>query len=382
MACVSRRRVITLLAGMAGSHCLAFASKAAPAPGCSWPAWEHFRTLFVQADGRVIDHAANGHSTSEGQAYSLFFALLAVDRNSFDRILAWARDNLAQGDLGARLMAWRWGKRADGSWGVLDANAASDADLWLAYTLFQAGRLWQDKQLTALAAKVADRISRELVVTLPEIGTLLLPGIHGFKIEGGGYKLNPSYQPLFLLRGLAQDHPQGPWLALLRSTVSMLDAVAPRGIVPDWVSAHPKKGFSVNSEMGCQGSYDAIRVYLWAALTSPLDPDRAHVLKRLQGYARLVEKGLLPPESADACTGKVENNSPVGFSTAVLPFLQEIGAKSAFERLSSRLALLGGLPQVYYEQSLGLFSEGWLDKRYRFEFDGRLSLSKNPLCVN
>lgn len=378
----SRRRLFSLLTMFASSQWFVSPVRAASVDLCTWPAWETYRALFVQPDGRVVDHSAAGHSTSEGQVYSLFFALLAVDRKSFARILSWTRDNLSGGDLAARLMAWRWGKRTDGRWGVLDTNAASDADLWLAYTLFQAGRLWQDKQLTATAKQVAERVAQELVVSLPEEVTLLLPGPQGFKLEGDGYKLNPSYQPIFLLRALAKDHPQGPWLALLRSTISMIDSVAPKGIVPDWVVYYPKKGFAASQSVGCKGSYDAIRVYLWAALTSPLDPDRARVLNRLQGYAQLLDNILLPPESADACSGKPENHSPAGFSAAVLPFLQEVGAKSAFERLRRRLAVLGGVPNVYYEQSLGLFSEGWLDKRYRFEFDGRLLLSNNTSCIN
>lgn len=381
MICLKRRRLGALLAGIAGSQLLPLPVRAA-SHGCHWPAWESYRKHFLQADGRVVDHSAEGHSTSEGQAYGLFFALLAVDRKSFVNILAWTRDNLAGGDLGARLMAWRWGKRPDGSWGVMDNNAASDADLWLAYTLFQAGRLWQDSKLTALGTTIAERIARELVITVPGLGTLLLPGQQGFTLAGGSYKLNPSYQPLFLLRGLAKDHPQGPWLALINSTLSMLAAVTPKGIVPDWVLAHPKKGFVASPEVGCQGSYDAIRVYLWAGLTSAQDPDRQALLNSLRGYAKWIDKLLIPPERADACSGKIENNSPVGFSYAALPFLQEIGAKSTFERLRGRLAALTGIPPLYYEQSLGLFSEGWLDKRYRFEVDGRLFLSNQTLCVN
>ncbi|MEI7536628.1 MAG: glycosyl hydrolase family 8, partial [Comamonadaceae bacterium] len=64
-----------------------------------WSDWIIFRDRFVQADGRVVDFSADAQSTSEGQTYAMFFALVANDRPSFDRLLAWTRANLAQGDL-------------------------------------------------------------------------------------------------------------------------------------------------------------------------------------------------------------------------------------------------------------------------------------------
>jgi endo-1,4-beta-D-glucanase Y len=114
---------------------------------CGWPAWDGFKAHLLSADGRVIDASApRQHTVSEGQAYALFFALVADDRASFERILQWTENNLAQGDFTAQLPAWQWGRRDDSSWGVLDANPASDADVWIAYTLGEAGRLWQQRR--------------------------------------------------------------------------------------------------------------------------------------------------------------------------------------------------------------------------------------------
>ena len=39
------------------------------------------------------------------------------------------------------LLAWRWGRLPDGSWGVLDANSATDGDLDYALALVLAHRL-------------------------------------------------------------------------------------------------------------------------------------------------------------------------------------------------------------------------------------------------
>ncbi|MEK7927443.1 glycosyl hydrolase family 8, partial [Burkholderia contaminans] len=123
------------------------------------------------ADGRVIDVGSDDSRTvSEGQAYGLFFALVANDRRMFDTILAWTENNLAQGDLSAHLPAWLWGRAPDGAWRVLDANAASDADLWIAYALVEAGRLWHERSYTARGALLAKRVLDVETATVPGLG--------------------------------------------------------------------------------------------------------------------------------------------------------------------------------------------------------------------
>ena len=345
-------------------------------PTESWPAWDAFRDRFIQADGRVIDFAAGGQSTSEGQTYTLFFALVANDRTTFDRVLTWTRTNLAGGDLTARLMAWKWGQRPDGTWGVMDTNAASDADLWLSYTLFQAGHLWHDEVLRATAEMIQQRIAKELIVQVPGVGPVLLPGSQGFALENGAWKLNPSYLPLSLLQGMALEAPTGPWRALRKSTLLMLDSVTPQRLVSDWVVVRPDTGFRLDAKVGQTGAYDAIRTYLWAGLMPLQDPDRLRVLARLKGMQLLVERQLVPPEKVDAATGRGEGSGPAGFSAALLPFLDAVGARAAVDQQRARITAMGGIPGVYYEQALALFALGWMDKRYRFEGNGRLVVQR------
>ena len=109
----------------------------------NWRAWDAFRQGFIQSDGRVIEHEANGRTTSEGQAYAMFFALVSNDLTLFERLLRWTEDNLAHGNLKNHLPGWQWGQNPGGEWRTLDDHSASDADLWMAYALLEAGRLWQ-----------------------------------------------------------------------------------------------------------------------------------------------------------------------------------------------------------------------------------------------
>ena len=98
-----------------------------------WPAWQDFARQFISADGRVIDPSSPRKiTTSEGQAYAAFFALVSNDPARFAQLLDWTRDNLAAGDLSARLPAWLWGQRDDGQWGVLGSapGASSSVHSW------------------------------------------------------------------------------------------------------------------------------------------------------------------------------------------------------------------------------------------------------------
>jgi endoglucanase len=216
------------------------AAATAPASAqCDWPAYRTFVERFVQADGRVIDYSTpTQQTTSEGQSYGMFFALVANDRATFDRLLDWTRTNLAGNQFDAqnlRLPAWQWGRKPDGSFGVLDPNSASDSDLWIAYDLLQAGRLWRDTSYTKLGEALAEQIVSKEVTSLPGLGPMLLPGPQGFQ-AGGVTRVNPSYLPLPVLRALAKARPGGPWSKLADNAYQLVKTTSPQGFVPDWAA--------------------------------------------------------------------------------------------------------------------------------------------------
>src|ERR1700677_3436049 len=81
-----------------------------PQAAVHWPLWEGYASFAINDQGRVIDRQGGDRTTSEGQSYGLFFALVANDRVRFDRLQKWTTDNLASGDLGTKLPGWLWGK--------------------------------------------------------------------------------------------------------------------------------------------------------------------------------------------------------------------------------------------------------------------------------
>ncbi len=352
------------------------AAPLASAASCNnWPEWTAFRNRYVSEGGRVIDPAtSDNRTTSEGQSYGLFFALVANDREAFARMLRWTEDNLAAGDLTARLPAWHWGKRADGSWGVIDDNAASDSDLWIAYALAEAGRLWKIQKYTALAQLLAERVMREETVEIPGLGRTLLPGPRGFQPQPGVFRLNPSYVPIHLMRRLAAINPQPNWKQLVTSSVDTIVRSAPRGYAPDWVMYKADGGFMADADTKGVGSYDAIRVYLWAGMLAEDDPVRPVLLKVLAPAAQYVQKNGAPPLEANTREGTANGTGSAGFSAAMLPFLAASRQPEALKQQRLRVDAKAPLERQdnYYEQVLTLFGLGWMDGRYRFARDGAL----------
>jgi endoglucanase len=351
---------------------LALASSAnARAASCAqpWPLWEAYAQRFLSADGRILD---GDHTTSEGQSYALFFALVQNDRPRFDRLLKWTRDNLASGHLEIHLPAYKWGPRRDRSWGVLDDNSAADSDLWIGYVLVEAGRLWNDAALDRAGRALLDNLVAREVAHLPGLGAMLLPAPRGFA-HGRSWRLNPSYLPLQLLSGLASEGVPGPWHEIRRNAVRMIAARARRGFVDDWVGYRPRAGFVADPVHGAIGSYDAIRVYLWRGLLDARDADRGRL--PLDGPYDYWRAHGWVPERVDTRRPTGARPGPVGFLAALLPRVADdpvLAARLAAQIESARQGLLYGRPPAYYDQNLILFARGYIEQRYRFTLDGRL----------
>lgn len=350
---------------------LFFVSQSALANECrTWPAWDTFRNTFMHA-GRIVD-PGTAHSTSEGQSYALFFALVANDRKNFDAILKWTEENLAGGDISKSLPAWEWGKMADGRWGILDGNSASDSDLWIAYTLSEAGKLWKDPNYSETGKKLADLILKNETDTLPGLGRTLIPGAHSFHPEADLWRLNPSYVPIQLVRKMASLYPGSEWPHLVSSSIDLIVRSSPLGFAPDWVRYKSDSGFQPDVRTHAVGSFNAIRVYLWAGMLDNGDPVKKILLERFSPMMHYVSDKGVPPLEVDTRRGSASGIGPAGFSAALLPFLADSPESLRVQRL--RLVAQAPLKRSdnYYGQALTLFGTGWIEHRYRFSPDGSL----------
>ncbi|MFM2066436.1 MAG: cellulase [Pseudomonadota bacterium] len=386
--------------GCRGSLASGAAAAAPPpcGPASTWPAWTDFKRALLTAEGRIADpRDGRFHTVSEAQAYALFFALVANDRPAFDAVLAWTVRELADGDLGARLPAWLWGRDDAGHWRVLDRNAASDADLWLVYTLAQAGRLWHAPALRQLADRLGLLLLQRETVQLADLGRQLLPGPVGFVDPHGHTRLNPSYLPLPVLRWLAtaeQAQLPGtgaarPWAELLGGAVLLLRRAAPHGLSPDWWLHAPADSPAPQQPLAASealGGYNAIRVYLWLGLASPQDPDRTALLAHHASVCDVVEQLGDAPLSLDPARPAASQPAPLqagprGFAAALLPLARALGRERCAGLLAARLQREAADPQAYYDSALALFAQGHLGGQYRFDADGSLHTPWAATCA-
>ncbi len=353
---------------------------AAPA---DWPLWGKYWARFATPEGRIVDPEEQGRTTSEAQAYGMLFALVANDREHFAQLLDWTELNLADGDLGHHLPAWDWGAKPDGSWGVLDRNSASDADLWMAYSLIQAGRLWREPGYGSLGRALAKRIAAEEVVDLPGFGTMLLPGNHGFK-HGDAYELNPSYLPLQVLTGLAYDMPKGPWRKIAANVPKLIQASSRNGFAMDWVTYQPGRKMvpSAGPREEPMGAWDAIRVYLWAGMLDDKVPERKTILEALSGMDAYLRSGKSAPLRVNQEGTVADPNGSVGFCAALVPYLLARGSQDLaamqIKRVEAAFDQASGLYEKkprYFDQNLVLFFTGWSDGRFHFPSFGDLEVT-------
>ncbi len=359
--------------------------------GCKqgpWTLWDAYAARFIDSQGRVIDPQGGGRTTSEGQAYAMFFALADNDRASFDRVLTWTQANLAGGDLQTHLPSWSWGKNKDGEWKALDPNPASDADVWLAYTLVEAGRLWKHPSYTNLGRKLMEQIAKTEVTNLPGFGLMLMPGPVGLFVHDRTWTLNPSYLPLFIFERLAVVDPAGPWQQIALGIPRLLRQSARHGFAMDWVDYVPGDGFYPAPEQPTKdaapamGSYDAIRVYLWAGMMDGSGKKKADLLNAVPGMAAYLANHGAPPEKVSDQGIPLEQDGPIGFSAAVLPYLRAFpqmekpNAQQTVRLSAQRDASTGlyGKDLAYYDQNLALFATGYLDGRFRFGPGGELKV--------
>src|SRR5690606_13137808 len=181
---------------------------------------------------------------------------------------------------------------------------------------------------------------------------------------------------------------------IANNTVMLMRGVSRRGFVPDWIAY---QGTTVNSGVfvvdpikGDLGSYDAIRTYMWAGMTSADDPLAEQMLQALKGMLLVTRNNGVPPEKVQTTTGQTSGIGPFGFSAALLPYFKAFGENHLLQHQYLRVqkgieesltpqALAVSQPPYYYFV-LSLFSLGFMDDRYRFLEDGKLHLKWEKAC--
>jgi len=224
--------------------------------------WNYYKKTFIQDDGRVIDYQKNSITTSEGQAYAMLRAVLANDHGTFKKVYTWSNDNLRR--KSDRLYSWLWGKRDDGSWGTIDDNTASDADIDIATALLLAGTQWNE-----------DYYLGEAEYLLPDIWQHETKLINGKRILISGVKqgqnenieINPSYFSPYAYRLFSKYDSENNWKELIDSSYYYLSESSKLTCInlpPDWfyINSATGKIYIDKENQNSNFSFDAIRTFL------------------------------------------------------------------------------------------------------------------------
>ena len=226
--------------------------------------WRAYKMRFIQADGRVIDFSDNGVSTSEGQAYAMVRAVWMDDQDTFRRTFEWAERNLNAGVRSDHLHAWKWGHRDDGSWGVYDRTAATDAEELIAFALIEAEARWPNVDYHEHIVSLLEDIWSRL--------TLVIAGKRYFL--GGDWpsmsapvRLNPSYYMPFVYRVFSKVDGAHPWGDAVNLSYQVFGACRSSvGLPVNWCLLDPvNRRLFVSRELEDRSGdfgYDAFRV-LW-----------------------------------------------------------------------------------------------------------------------
>jgi endo-1,4-beta-D-glucanase Y len=350
---------------------------------CTWPAWQHFAEQYIE-NGRVVDGSDPRQiTTSEGQSYAMFFALLANDQKRFADLHEWTEQHLAKGDLSANLPSWLWGRAQDNSWAVLDANSAADSDTWIAYSLAEAGRLWNNHHYRSQGYFLANHIARQETREVDPIGRVLMPAPEGF-VSADALRLNPSYWMPQIISRFAHLYPNSVWPELADALPALLRGSAAKGLSPDWVEWR-QGDWQTDPKSGPKGSYDAIRVYLWVGM---LHPDAAAVplQHHFDTMLTLTESRGTVPERVNPVSATARGTGPWGFSAALLPMLSNNNRTALLEAQQQRVTHerknSDGLGRRdYYNRVLDLFADAWLSGRLRFSANGAVEPAWPAGCL-
>ena len=260
--------------------------------------------------------------TSEGQSYAMLRAAWVGDRPTFRRVMRWTEEHLQGGDYAA-LPAWKWGRRDDGTDGVLDPQSASDSDQLIAYALLIAWRRWGDAEYRERAVALLDSIWTEEVEVVGPY-TVILPGPWA-KHESPA-RLNPSYFLPFAWRAFAEVDPGHDWMGVLSDGYTLLDAsLQPSGLSPDWCWLDRETGEVVAPPAGDEGAlvfgFEAFRVAWNLAADAKWygEPRARALLEGIDGMALpWQQSGMIPgvihPDGAAAVDWEY-----LGLYGAVLP---------------------------------------------------------------
>ncbi|MBA3724103.1 MAG: glycosyl hydrolase [Candidatus Levybacteria bacterium] len=332
--------------------------------------WEKYKEKFINADGRVLDFSQESITTSEGQSYAMLRAVWSDDKETFDKVWKWTKENMKRPD--DALFTWRWGKLDDGTYGPLKnggENAASDADTDIALALIFAAHRWNQEAYQD-QAKVIIADIWDVETDVANGKRYMIAG--NWATDDQRIVVNPSYFAPYAWKIFAQVDDNDwnslvtPSYALLKqSGREKLDSDKGVGLAPDWVAVDKKTGaLSATNlpNLTTNYSFDAVRTpwritldYMWNK-----DPQAKEYLESLSVLDDLYQKdGKLYASYEHNGTPIQTFESPTAYSTALGYFIVE-NPEVAEEIYQNKILKLYSNDQNTFKDDIGYYEQNWL----------------------
>lgn len=323
--------------------------------------WSFYKSVFINKDGRVIDYEKNGITTSEGQSYALLRAVMINDKQTFDKIYVWTKNNLKRPD--DNLFVWLWGEK-EGKYGIIDSNSATDADVDIAFALIIASKKWKNFYYYQEAKKIIADIWNYETVSIQN-KRILTAGFNQTKNEI--IDINPSYFAPYAFRLFAL-YDKNNWNSLIDDNYELLQDIidsTESKLPPDWFVINKTTGaFSlyINSPKS-NFSYDAVRTFarLYSDYIFTSDKRAEKIINNAGFFVKQQQSGDKFCTNIKANKELCDSNESlpkIGILFPVINYLDLTVGKNIYEsKINSVYNKFGywGNPFDYYAQNLVWF---------------------------
>ncbi|MGL4759078.1 MAG: glycosyl hydrolase family 8 [Patescibacteria group bacterium] len=256
-----------------------------------------YNSKFISNTGQTIDDQTK-FTTSEGQAYTMLRALYSDNQSMFEQAWKWNKDVL-QTRKTDKLSSWKYGEY-NGEIKVLDREAATDADLDMAFALIKASEKWKKVEFFEEAKIILNDIY-ELRVKEYNNKLFLLPftstASKGFEI------LNPSYFSPAYYKIFAQVDTKNNWNKLTDDTYEILNTLGQsRELYPDWIkynitsNTYESAADYLQNPKADNFSFDGMRIFWRIGYDYILNKDQRawNILEKSSKFIeKTLDKGLL-----------------------------------------------------------------------------------------
>jgi endo-1,4-beta-D-glucanase Y len=333
--------------------------------------WSRYKQNALEPTSlRTLDRSQNDITTSEGQSYTMMRAVWMDDMDTFKKSWQWTKDNLQRDD---NLMSWKFGERADGSYGILEEiggqNTASDADVDIAFALLMAAGRWKDEGLQADANTIIKSIWDQEVVIIN--GKPMLAANDLEKNNQQSIIVNPSYLSPYAYRVFAKADPSHDWNGLVDSSYellfssadSTLDKATSSGLTPNWVRMNRTTGQVMPAtELDSDYGYDALRTPWRLALDYKWNND-IRAKQVLSKYGTLLndftEKGKLSAVYSHDGTVIGDYESPAMYGGAQ-GYFEVVHPELADKYYIEKLVTYYNPDTQSYKSELAYYDDNWV----------------------